>query len=518
MFFAVITTDLLLLIIATSDALCLHASTMLALAPHPMHTPVDVPHRTQPPTPSSSTRPPYRKVTPSYPSSSSLSHAAHAAHPPSHSVPLEAASTSRRATPQRTPSFARTSVYDGLEDDPSTPPPASESEDNEPESAVRPTLVSVDIHAYDSSTLLRLLATTLTEIASMNTDRDHTEPYMSTSIHPHSNSSEPHPPIWRTLTTASRHALSTASSLSFHARNVPTIALEAYLTRIQKYCPASNEVFLSLLVYFDRMMKLAKETCGKVFAIDMYNVHRLVIAGVTVASKFFSDVFYTNSRYAKVSPQQSSMLFDTTDLCQVGGLPLTELNQLELQFLLLNDFHLMISQEEMQFYTSKLVQQSQIPSGVSLVSFLPDSSPSHPHDFRRSPIGPLKYFTALGGYLAHLHARVRPSHQGSGLHNHSIPHTPSHSRPTSEYRRSTSSYSTTSTSDVATESGDTETEFDGETDDEPTIRAPHSSASSETMSAASDADSIYTEDSRSEDDMHSHSRPNGYHHQGMMSP
>lgn len=37
------------------------------------------------------------------------------------------------------------------------------------------------------------------------------------------------------------------------------------------------------------------------FAIDSYNVHRLVIAGITVASKFFSDVFYTNSRYAKVS-------------------------------------------------------------------------------------------------------------------------------------------------------------------------------------------------------------------------
>ena len=36
------------------------------------------------------------------------------------------------------------------------------------------------------------------------------------------------------------------------------------------------------------------------FAIDSFNVHRLIIAGVTVASKFFSDVFYTNSRYAKV--------------------------------------------------------------------------------------------------------------------------------------------------------------------------------------------------------------------------
>ena len=43
-------------------------------------------------------------------------------------------------------------------------------------------------------------------------------------------------------------------------------------------------------------------------------------------------------------------------MAKVGGLPLTELNQLELQFLLLNNFSLMISQEEMQFYTSKLVQ------------------------------------------------------------------------------------------------------------------------------------------------------------------
>jgi len=47
------------------------------------------------------------------------------------------------------------------------------------------------------------------------------------------------------------------------------------------------------------MAKLAKESTGNAFIIDSCNIHRLVIAGVTVASKFFSDVFYTNSRYAK---------------------------------------------------------------------------------------------------------------------------------------------------------------------------------------------------------------------------
>ncbi|KDE03634.1 hypothetical protein MVLG_05884 [Microbotryum lychnidis-dioicae p1A1 Lamole] len=166
------------------------------------------------------------------------------------------------------------------------------------------------------------------------------------------------------LLTASSNALSSASAtLCFHARNIPAISIEAYLLRILKYCPTTNEVFLSLLVYFDRMARVGLEAQrlglqpgpagpgasiggrggpappeSRPFAIDSFNVHRLVIAGVTVASKFFSDVFYTNSRYAKV-----------------GGLPLQELNQLELQFLLLNDFRLVIPVDELQRYADQLV-------------------------------------------------------------------------------------------------------------------------------------------------------------------
>lgn len=40
---------------------------------------------------------------------------------------------------------------------------------------------------------------------------------------------------------------------------------------------------------------------------------------------------------------------------QVGGLPLNELNQLELQFLLLNDFQLTISLDELQRYADYLL-------------------------------------------------------------------------------------------------------------------------------------------------------------------
>lgn len=140
-----------------------------------------------------------------------------------------------------------------------------------------------------------------------------------------SAAASPYPSIF----TASRQSINHPSSiLCFHARNIPSISIEAYLQRILKYCPITNEVFLSLLVYFDRMSRqhVGNGVVGtsyapsqvpadersrsnssseggntKGFAIDSYNVHRLVIAGITVASKFFSDVFYTNSRYAKVS-------------------------------------------------------------------------------------------------------------------------------------------------------------------------------------------------------------------------
>lgn len=168
---------------------------------------------------------------------------------------------------------------------------------------------SFDIHSYPAPELLRLLASLLTQIAATNDKLEAASPASLSSDPPSnipsrtslSSVRDSDAPIWRTLTTASRTAISTPSStLTFHARNVPTISLEAYLLRILKYCPTTNEVFLSLLVYFDRMTKMSEEATGRTFVIDSYNIHRLVIAGVTVASKFFSDVFYTNSRYAKV--------------------------------------------------------------------------------------------------------------------------------------------------------------------------------------------------------------------------
>ena len=186
-----------------------------------------------------------------------------------------------------------------------------------------------------------------------------------------------------------------SSVLAFHGKNVPAITILSYLSRIHKYCPTTYEVFLSLLVYFDRMTErvndivmkaeearrsgqtaagseqpqvdvvmrdegnhgedetdedladdsddedmdtasktghgsrdngataseAARSTSAPInqqatfFVVDSFNIHRLIIAGVTCASKFFSDVFYTNSRYAKVSSSFPAALPTTVSPC-----------------------------------------------------------------------------------------------------------------------------------------------------------------------------------------------------------
>ncbi|KAJ1960543.1 cyclin-like protein interacting with PHO85 [Dispira parvispora] len=129
----------------------------------------------------------------------------------------------------------------------------------------------------------------------------------------------------------------------FHSRGVPSIDLYSYLNRILKYCPCPNECFVSLLIYLRRIT----ERCQKsrtAFSVDPYSVHRLIIAGITTSSKYFSDLFYTNSRYARV-----------------GGVHVDELNMLELEFLKLLGFELYVTPEELQD-TANLVATNTLPN------------------------------------------------------------------------------------------------------------------------------------------------------------
>lgn len=181
-----------------------------------------------------------------------------------------------------------------------------------------------EISSMPVTDIIEMVAGLLTRITTTN-DRQHEHVHRPTT------------PQEGTLTAQS------SCVLAFHGKNVPSITILSYLSRIHKYCPTTYEVFLSLLVYFDRMtdnfnkrflqrathparsdssdsqasadtvtdqsvhpeeesrMEEDDTDSPQFFVVDSYNIHRLVIAGVTCASKFFSDVFYTNSRYAKVN-------------------------------------------------------------------------------------------------------------------------------------------------------------------------------------------------------------------------
>ncbi|RKO87005.1 cyclin PHO80-like protein, partial [Blyttiomyces helicus] len=128
----------------------------------------------------------------------------------------------------------------------------------------------------------------------------------------------------------------------FHARTIPTIDIGSYLNRVLKYAPCPNECFLAVLVYLGRMAAGGRrEGRGRIgrertpphplVIVNSYNVHRLLISGIMVAVKLMSDVFFTNLHISRV-----------------GGLPVNELNQLEIEFLILNDFNLNVSLEELQ--------------------------------------------------------------------------------------------------------------------------------------------------------------------------
>lgn len=284
-----------------------------------------------------------------------------------------------------------------------------------------------DVSAMPINDIIEMVAALLTKITTTN-DLQHDAMQRSVAAQQHYTTDASHPPSTPTTHTTSATHLNPLSHsvLAFHGKNVPAITIHSYLARIHRYCPTTFEVFLSLLVYFDRMTERVNDLVtrseearrsatttggtttpgasarppmshhasstssrpgtavlattatttapatvsaplpgdvtmrddadddsdetdsdladdddddeddedddddemegsaspqrrdsGRVitaaeqapsingpttyFVVDSFNIHRLIIAGVTCSSKFFSDVFYTNSRYAKVS-------------------------------------------------------------------------------------------------------------------------------------------------------------------------------------------------------------------------
>lgn len=110
---------------------------------------------------------------------------------------------------------------------------------------------------------------------------------------------------------------------------------KSVFNRIHKYATCSNECFILALIYIDRLIQRNN------FLLTELNVHRVVITAVLLAAKFFDDAYYNNAYYAKV-----------------GGVLVSEMNGLEVDFLFRVNFSLHVTPDLFQKYREELLSHT----------------------------------------------------------------------------------------------------------------------------------------------------------------
>lgn len=114
----------------------------------------------------------------------------------------------------------------------------------------------------------------------------------------------------------------------FSAASEPDLSIREHLLRIRKHLRCNKACLVLALVYIDRIVNTHPEVI-----INNMTVHRLMLAGILVASKFLDDDGFDNAHYA-----------------QIGGISTKILNELEAQFLNLLDWRLHVLSTEYEWY------------------------------------------------------------------------------------------------------------------------------------------------------------------------
>lgn len=123
----------------------------------------------------------------------------------------------------------------------------------------------------------------------------------------------------------------------FHSRAPPGISVSDYLQRLIHHANLPPPILLSMVYYIDRLCQLYP-----IFTINSLTVHRFLITAATVASKGLSDAFWTNPTYALI-----------------GGIPVSELATLELEFLEKVQWKIVPKPEVLEDYYRSLVERTE---------------------------------------------------------------------------------------------------------------------------------------------------------------
>jgi hypothetical protein len=158
------------------------------------------------------------------------------------------------------------------------------------------------------------------------------------------------------LVNSNAHLPNGENVTKFHALKAPGISIQQYLERIHKYASCSTECFILALIYIDRLIQRNN------FILSDLNVHRVVITAILLAAKFFDDAYYNNAYYAKV-----------------GGVLVSEMNGLEVEFLFRINFSLHVTPEVFVKYQDELVSHA-IGAGLESPRTVPPTT-SHTQEY-----------------------------------------------------------------------------------------------------------------------------------------
>ncbi|KAF2094205.1 cyclin-domain-containing protein [Rhizodiscina lignyota] len=122
-----------------------------------------------------------------------------------------------------------------------------------------------------------------------------------------------------------RDAQTAAIARKFFSKSVPPISLDAYLTRLQRYCPMSTAVWLAAAYYISVLGLPSFNQQNPLVPLTPRTTHRLLLAALRIAMKAHEDLRYPQARFAGV-----------------GGVSENELKSLEISLCYLMDFELQV--------------------------------------------------------------------------------------------------------------------------------------------------------------------------------
>lgn len=119
---------------------------------------------------------------------------------------------------------------------------------------------------------------------------------------------------------------------SFTHKFIPSISIKDYILRLAKHSKVNESTIIIILIYIDRICNINH------LNLTYYNIHKLILASFILAIKYNEDNYYSMSFYSKI-----------------GGISLSELNNLELECLILIRYNLLIQPKLFDKYYKDLM-------------------------------------------------------------------------------------------------------------------------------------------------------------------